>query len=276
MPIPVIDPAPYVRAPRLGIAGGLSLSKMLLVRVPKKPGPGVIMAAKLLAASVVATETDWAAQGKARPVRRARAADIRLDRAWGIVERRLSDHEAFPADDSDRIEAAALHERLFPDGLSFTQLKYVKQHAHSQRLIEIIEQEGLRPQLDRLVGERFMEELHEAHDDYGVALGITRAPEPEPPVVSMVERLRELTEAITGYALQVLAYSRLHADHLAPAQHALAPIDAFREAARRSAGPRRPASEAGATEPETVPDDDYALPEGAPAPDAPVPAVPEE
>lgn len=72
------------------------------------------------------------------------------------------------------------------------------------------------------------------------------------------------------------SYSRLHADHLAPAQHALAPIDAFREAARRSAGPRRPASEAGATEPETVPDDDYALPEGAPAPDAPVPAVPEE
>jgi hypothetical protein len=106
-----------------------------------------------------------------------------------------------------------------------------------------------------------------------VVLGITKAPAEDPPVISMVERLRELTQAISDHALQVLAYSRLHPDHLAPAQRALAPIDAFREAARRATGSgRRPAdADAGAS-----PDDDYALPEGAPAPDAPVPEVPEE
>ncbi len=114
-----------------------------------------------------------------------------------------------------------------------------------------------------------MTELLEAHADYGVVLGITQALEEQAPAVSMAERLRELTQALADYALQVLAYSRTHADHLAPAQRALAPIDAFREAARRGSRPT-------ATNGEVPTEDDYTLPEGAPAPDAPVPVVPEE
>ncbi|MCX4243366.1 hypothetical protein [Paraliomyxa miuraensis] len=187
------------------------------------------------------------------------------------MQRRLVDHEVFAADDSDRLRSTALALRLFPGGLSFTQLKFVEEHAHSERLLQIIDEEDLRDDLDRLVGERFMEELSAAHADYGVVLGITSAPKAEPPVVSMLERLRELTQAIVDYALQVLAYSRTHADHLALAQRALEPIDVFREAARRASSNGRRPSDGEATH-----DDDYALPEGAPAPDAPVPAVPEE
>ncbi|MCX4240089.1 hypothetical protein OEB96_05650 [Paraliomyxa miuraensis] len=102
---------------------------MLLVRVPKKPGPAVIMAAKALAATVVATEADWKVRVEQRPASKARAADVRLDRAWSVVQRRLVDHEAFAADDSDRLRSTALALRLFPGGLSFTQLKFVEEHA---------------------------------------------------------------------------------------------------------------------------------------------------
>jgi hypothetical protein len=270
---PSIDPAPYVRPPRLGIASGLSLSKMLLLRVPTKPGPGVIMAAKLLAATIVATEADWRSQGKTKPARKARAADVRLDRAWTVIHRRLADHEGLASEDSDRIRSVELIDRLFPTGLRFTQLRFMQEHAHSERLLAIIEDEALRPDLDHLVGKRFMDELVLAHADYGVVLGITEAPADEPTAVSMMERLRELTQAIGDHALQVLAYSRMHPDHLAPAQRALAPIDMFREAARRASS-RRPAD--ADADADASPDDDYALPEDAPAPDAPVPVVPEE
>jgi hypothetical protein len=76
---------------------------------------------------------------------------------------------------------------------------------------------------------------------------------------------RAMVQAVSDYALQVLAYAKLDAKHVASAQRALAPIDAFRAAAsKRGSG-------------SAVGDgDDYELPEGAPAPDDPLPVVAEE
>lgn len=271
MLVPSIDPTPYVRPPRTGIAGGLSLSKMLLTRVPTKPGPGVIMMAKALAATVVATEADWRVQLRAKFGGVAKVADLRLDRDWAVVRRRLVDHEDLPAGDPDRLRSAELVERLFPDGLRFLKLRYVEEHAESNLRLEIIEDEGLRADLDHLVGKRFMIELVAAHEHYGAVLGITEVPEDETSKISMLERLRELTQAISDYALQVLAFSRMHPDNLAPAEQALAPIDAFRQAARRAASKGAKAGD-GAVSVE----EEYELPEGAPAPDSPVPVVAEE
>ena len=272
MLVPSIDPTPYVRPPRTGIAGGLSLSKMLLTRVPTKPGPGVIMMAKALAATVVDTEADWRVHIQAKPGRETKPADLRLDRAWGTVHRRLGDHDNLPADDPDRVRSTELVDRLFATGLRFLRLRYVEEHAESDLRLGIIEQEELRDDLDRLVGPRFMAELVAAHEDYGAVLGITEATGDAAPKVSLLERLRELTQAISDYAVQVLAFARVHADNVAPAQYALAPIDVFRQAARRAAS--RAKAEGRADEPSV--DEEYELPEGAPAPDSPVPAVAEQ
>lgn len=272
-----LETTAYMRPPRVGVASGLSLSKMLLTRVPKKPGPGVIWAAKALATKIVATEAAWRAQGQGQTAS-ARPADTRVDRAWAAVNSRLSDYELFPADDPDRIRAAELKARLFPTGLDFLQLAWVQEHAQSERRLQIIEEERMRPDLDRLIDAVFVTELHDAHEDYGVALGITE-PREAAPKVSMVEPLRELVQAIGDYTLQVLAFARFQPGNEAAARRALAPIDMFREAAaqpRRRVEGEAEGGAAGGPEGEAAAvEEDYALPEGAPAPDAPIAAVPE-
>jgi hypothetical protein len=242
---------------------------MLLTRMPTKPGPGVIWAAKALAAKVAITEEAWRAQGQGQTAS-ARPADLRVVRAWSALSSRLSDYEIFPVDDPDRIRAAELKARLFPTGLDFLRLAWVQEHAQSELRLQIIEAEGMRADLERLVDEAFVTELLDAHAAYGIALGITE-PREAAPKISMVEPLRELVQAIGDYTLQVLAYARLQPSNEAPALRALAPIDMFRQAAAQGRTPAaEDESEGGAGGPE-----DYALPEGAPAPDAPIVAVPE-
>ncbi|MEX1368096.1 MAG: hypothetical protein AB1Z98_33515 [Nannocystaceae bacterium] len=269
MTVSPIDPTPYLRTPRVGVASGLSLSKMLLTRVPPRPGPGVLWAARALAAAVTSAEEAWRAKGTEQSTN-ARPADLRVDRAWGAVQRRLADYELFAPDDADRQRAAELGSRLFPTGLDFLALPWVQEHAQSERRLQIIDEEDLRDDLDRLVSPWFVTELVEAHAAYGEALGITTAQEPASRV-SMIEPLRALTQAIGDYALQVVAYARVNPEHGEAAQRALAPIDMFREAASRS----RRTNGADAEDDAEVPavDDDFVLPEGAPAPDAPLPVV---
>lgn len=271
MTILYLDPVTYVRSPRVGVASGLSLSKMLLTKVPKKPGAGVIWAAKALAVTVVATETAWRAQGKGKAGRNARPADLRLDRAHAVVHGRLSNYEIFAPEDPDRVRSVELLGRLYPTGLGFLKLAWLEEHAQSELRMQIIEKEGLRADLERLVGKVFMVELVEAHADYGVVLGITKASEDEAPKVSMNEPLRAMVQAISDYALQVLAFAKLDVANVAKAQRALAPIDAFREAAAK-----RSTSGGSSGTGEVAEGEDYELPAGAPAPDSPVPVVLEE
>lgn len=268
---PSIDPAPYVQPPHVTVRSGLSLAKMLLRLLPARPGPGVIGAAQRLRLCALELDGQWRASKKAKRAQDVRPLDQQLDRVWAVIESGLERYAVLRAHSANRKRAAALHEELFSEGLSFLELRYVEEHAESNLRLEIIEDEGLRADLDHLVGKRFMTELVAAHEHYGAVLGITEVPEDETSKISMLERLRELTQAISDYALQVLAFSRMHPDNLAPAEQALAPIDAFRQAARRAASKGAKAGD-GAVSVE----EEYELPEGAPAPDSPVPVVAEE
>lgn len=271
-----IDAAPYVRPPRLGVDTGLSLAKMILKVVPDDPTPGVLMAATMLAASVGALETTWSTHGKPKPPRGdTRTADRRLDRDWGAVQARLATWSVFPDTDPKRRTAEALTERLFPTGLDFLKLPYLAEHAQSERRLQIIEAEDLRDDLDALVGEDFMEELLAAHEAYGDALGITKSPQAEVDEELLVGPLRALGEAIVAYALQIVAYSMLDEQNVPKARRALEPIDRFRAAAgrRASAGVGR-ASESPQDEGEELEVPEAAgTPEGARAPEAPMPAL---
>ena len=259
-----IDPEPYIRAPRFAVDTGLSLTKMLLRHVPKRPSAGVVMGAQLLAASVTALEKAWQAQGQPQPARSARAADTRLDRAWGAVHDRLRAWSIFPADDPDHASSKVIAERLFPTGLDFLTLQFLAEHAQSDKRIKIIEAEGLRAPLDHLVGEVFMDELYAAHEAYGDALGITKAkPDDAKGSPSLDEPLRVLSQSVVAYTLQIVAFAALRAENVEPARQALRPIDEYRAASsRRGSGTsKEPAA-------------DGVLPEGAPAPDAPLPELP--
>lgn len=238
---------------------------MLLAVVPPKPGPGVLAAAESLALSTSALGSAWKSQSQSQPRRSldVRPFDVRLDRAWSVVDAGLERYTIFAADDPDRTSAAALQTRLFPNGLAFLRLPYAEQHAESQRLVDLIDEEDLREELDRLVGDVFLDELLLAHEAYGEALGITKPAEASTPSVSIVEPLRALADAISAYVIQILAFAGLDPEkNTAPARQALDPIDRLRRAAARR----------NAAAPTTEPDD-VELPEGFPAPDAEIPTV---
>lgn len=267
MPTP-IDPTLYLHPPHLGIDASLSLAKMLLLAVPRGAGPGVLTATKALAAYVDTLETTWNTHDKPKPPRTGHATDIRLDRAWSAVHARLTAWSIFPEEDPEHQASADSTARLFATGLDFLELYYVAEHEQSERRLRLIEAEGLRADLDRLVGKPFMAELVAAHAEYGEALGIAKPPERVDLKTLLHEPLRALSDAIATHALQLVAFAALSPEHVAPARRALRPIDVFRAAANRHA-----AASPHGSEPNP---DDFMLPEGAPPPDAPMPALPEQ
>jgi len=273
MVLPIaIDPAPYLQPPRTTVRSGLSLSKMLLKVVPSKPGPGVLAAANTLRASVTDLDDKWKASQKARKTKDMRPLDVQLDRAWSVIESSLDRYTVLRQGNASRKRAAQLHEQLFAEGLAFLKLRYIEQHAESARRIDLLEEEGLREDLERLVGKEFVDELHAAHKAYGDALGITKAGEASVPAESLLEPLRVVNRAIGAYALQVLAFAGVDPGNVAAARRALEPIDKFRAAAakRNAAGGATDQGAEGGSEGV----DDVALPEDAPDPEAEVPEVP--
>jgi len=191
-----------------------------------------------------------------------------------VLESSLDRYTILRPNNAKRKRAAQIHEALFSEGLTFLQLKYVEQHAESARRIDLIKDEGLRPQLDELVGKELVDELHRAHKAYGDALGITRASEPAVETESLLEPLRALQRAIGAYALQVLAFASLDPDHVAPARRALEPIDEFRAAARRAGGSTTAGAGETAADVAGQGEDDLVLPEDAPDPESEVPELP--
>jgi len=239
----IIDPISYLRPPRMSVRSGLSLCRTLLPLVPEVPDPRITKAASALALSADDLEAQWKAKKQPYNVDDVRPYDQRLDRAWAAIENILTQYQVFDAEDADRLLADRLKQRLFPEGLEFLLLPYAEQHAESQRLVDLIEEEDLREELDRLVGENFIDQLLTAHQTYGEVLGIGTAGQPSPSPVSLNAPLRALAQAVTNYALQVLAFGNSDPDNIAAARRALEPIDRLRRAvARRRAG-RRNASE---------------------------------
>lgn len=232
-----IDPNSYTRLPKLDVAGALSLAKMLLHRVPKASSPGARKAASAVEAALAELSTKWRHQVVPRSRKDVRPLARRLSAAWNALRDRLVTYEALPEGDEDLVSAMAIHDLLLPDGLEFLKLSSARQHAQSERRIELIDERELDEEIDRLIGDRFLPLLRATHQAYGDALGISKAVPLPAVAVLVVEPLRALTEAIGRYALQLVALA-----HNDPEKHdavvaALSPIDDFRaQAGRRVSG----------------------------------------
>jgi len=232
MVTPLIDPTRYFNPPRVGVRSGISLGRMLLAAVPSEPPPNIATAAKQLERTVDDLADRWSAKVTRRSTEDVRPYDHHLDRAWSTVERGLARYATLGREHHDSERAAELHQMLFPTGLSFVKLPYIEQHAESELRVQIIAAEGLRDDLDRLVGTLFINDLLAAHEAYGTILEITTATEQAPPIL-LVAPLRALTRAISSYALQVLAFADLDPQNVPVARRAVEPIDMLRRASAR-------------------------------------------
>ena len=227
-----LDPLSYLRLPKLDVASALGLARRLLLSAPPS-SPAIRNSTRALQAALDDLRTAWSRQ--IAPPRRKdlRPLARRLDVIWTAIRDRLATYDAFGDDDDDRTRARALHDMLFPDGLAFLKLAYIREHAESARRIDLIDARALAKDLHRLVGPRFLAALREIHAEYGEALGITKlVPEPEK-AVAVAEPLRALCAAIRSHALQLVALATHLPEHHESIARALAPIDAIRNAASR-------------------------------------------
>lgn len=236
MSIQQIDPFIYMRLPRLDVAAALGLAKILVHRVPPSPTPVVRKAASLVEKAIADLEKQWLEQREQEvPASRTnvRALARRIDRAWGSVRSRLLAYESLPEGSKKRVRALEIHDLLFPDGLEFLKLTFIREHGESELRLQMIESRGLGKQLEALIGEEFLADLRATHLAYGDALGVNKASPEVAQTVVVADHLRALVDAISGYALQLLAVARHDPEKRGAVISALAPIEDFRMAAGR-------------------------------------------
>ncbi|WP_157068754.1 hypothetical protein [Sandaracinus amylolyticus] len=260
------DPNLYTRAPATDVPGAYSLGVAVLAAVPTDASRDsrVRASARALRASVIALRDAWTARVKIGDPDR-RAFDAVADASWRALNWALESITLItgtPADDARATRARAMLERVFPDGLAFTQLTYTSQWAHADRLLAQIDADGLGAELDRLVGAPYLAFIRRAHASYGEALRITEAADAA--TVGVREPLRALQVAVQEYVFALFAeHPPSNPENHPRLRKALAPIDAFRASQQRAEPATRPAGPPGPAAPEPA----------GPPPSDPIPEV---
>ncbi len=247
-----LEPTRYLRTPVLDVPGGVALGIALLSAAGKELPTPAKRAAKVLRQAVVALQSNWAAQRSASQTTEEdkRPADQRLDRAWAAVGVRLQTVSELPAEIEEAGQAARLYARIFPDGLAFLRLPYERQWAESEQRLALIADEEMGAAVAELVGDFVLNELRDAHADYGRVLGITNAkPESGDAVPNLLGQLRVVQQAMSGYALQLVAAAHAEPELAPSVRRALRPFEDLREAQARRANARGGAVEEEEEEP---------------------------
>lgn len=249
-----LDPTRYVRAPILDVAGAIALGISLLTahqKVAKELPTTVKRAAKQLRQAVVDLQTRWDGQRVAALAsdEDKRPADQREDRAFGALAMRIEALTLLPENLEIAQRAQKLYSRLFPGGLAFLKLPYERQWAECEQRLRDIGDGAIADEVTELAGEEVLQELRAAHKNYGRALGITSARENNVTAPKVAEQLRTVQQAISDYALQLVASARSDADVAAAAVSCLRPLDALREADARRGGGRTPETDSTTTAP---------------------------
>lgn len=258
----VFDPSPYARIPKLTVASAVAVSTALLSSVPKSAPAEVKSSARKLRAALVALKGAWkerVPQNKAP--QDPRAADLRVDTAWGALHSRVESASWLPADKYPVAKSARrILDIVFADGLTFLTLPYPSEWAESERRLARIDSENLAADIDKVAGKEYLEELRAAHTAYGETVRAMLTKEEEISS-NLLEPLRVLGRRLSAYSRKLLAL----ADEDEPAtiamvESALRPLVVYRDMeARRAAG--------------TAVTADPALPPADPA--APTPEVPQ-
>lgn len=254
--IEAFDPSVYMTTPRLDVPSLMALGRQLLAAAPADLPRQAVGCKRTLREAVQRLASGYQAAQTAGASTPKRPVDHGADNSWACVRSRL---EAYTWLDESRFPVAArarvLSQKLFPSGLAFTQLEYGAQWAEASWRMALIAEEELEPELRRLCGDLFIDELIYWHREYEKMVGVVPrreavAREPRP---DLAELRRQTAQAVVAWQAQLVA---LHLSGHPGARAALRPTDEYREKLAAAA----PAS--------LVKDPP------APSPAAPVPPVP--
>ena len=256
-----LDPALYVRPPRVDVPGGIALGHQLLAAAPETMPQQATAALTELRAAVTDLESRWAQRDLAPRAEDPRPIDLAADNAWSCLVIRLEAAAALPPDIYPfALRARELLQLLFPDRLAFTQLHYPSQWAEAQKRINNIQAHGLDIDLDRIAGVEYLTEVRRTHERYGEIVGTSQAKDAPATLPELAEPLRRLGRAMAGYGIQMVALYFSGDEPLrARVRRALHPLDQYRaSAARRSQAsnttePPKPPTPATPPTPSTTP-----------------------
>ncbi|HEX2574567.1 MAG TPA: hypothetical protein VH877_33785 [Polyangia bacterium] len=271
-----LDPALYVRAPRIDVPSGIALGHQLLAAAPETLSPSAQAALNELRIAVTDLEARWAQRDLAPKAMDPRPIDLAADNAWSCLVIRLEGAAALPVEIYPfALRARELLQLLFPDRLAFTQLHYPSQWAEAQKRINNIQAHGLQIDLDRIAGPEYLAEVRRTHERYGEIVGTSQAKDAPATVPELAEPLRRLGRAMAGYGIQMVAlYFSGDEPTRARVRRALLPLDQYRASAaarktQASTDGSKPSPQTTPSTPSTTPSTPPTHAAAAPAPAAP-------
>ncbi len=238
----LFDPSIYVRPPVMSLEGGIALCRSLIDACPTSMPKSVKSGAQKLGRAADRAQTALALRQKALGTisdEDARVIDQLGDSSWGSLRGRLVSYSVLPVGEyPDAARAGELVTILFhTDGLNFLKEAYPVQWTTADTILKRIDEEGLQPDIDRIAGKEFLENVRKRHQHYGAMVkGLLTRSQGEN--VNLSEEIRALGSAIVSYATKVCAtVDEDEPATIVAARAALRPLDLFREAnARRSSG----------------------------------------
>lgn len=245
---PDFDPRDYLSTPPLDVPGIIALSRQLLALAPADVPKPAETCKRQLARAVKDLEAGYQASQTQDPGVRRKPIDAAADTAWGCIKTRLEPYLWIdPARHAPAQAAQRIYRRLFPSGLSFTQLEFGAQWAEASWRIQVLADEGLEPELRTLCGDFFVDELFHWHREYSQMVGVhgpsARAARDGKPAPNLLALRKATTAAIIAWQAQLVA---LHLAGHPQARTALQPTDAYRDkldASAPPAGPQQPGAD---------------------------------
>lgn len=214
------DPTLYTRVPTLSLAALISLAQDLSSTAPRDLGPNASRCRDRLVRTLAEAQEDLArdAGGGLDTV------DVDTDACWTALRQRCEAFASLPTDTSpDVARAKELVQNIFPDGTSFLKLPYTEQGAETGTILQRIDRDSLRADLERIAGKIFVDAVYSVQLRYqGMIDTILARAESQQ---HLTEHAKTLTQRIQSYAVAVLGAADLDDPaNVAWARVALSPI----------------------------------------------------
>jgi len=196
-----------ISLPSLSASGAVALGQGLLTAAQAQPTLPPLIATRVSALDLVYKALYQAVSAKPQAPpdpQRARTTDLAVDHAWNTFHHWLYAWTQLKQPDAD--QARVIYADIFPTRLKFTKLPYQLEWAEGDTRLNRITTNNFEPEIERLGGKQLLQQLRDAHKDYGEALGIT-ALGLDPTTPSIREPLQAFTESLRAYVLTVAAHA---------------------------------------------------------------------
>ncbi|MBI5496431.1 MAG: hypothetical protein HY904_15520 [Deltaproteobacteria bacterium] len=230
--------AELVVLPRLDVPGAIALATQVKTtadaeaqRAPLEGALSRALGRVVAALQVVQRAAKAQAPANNGDPTAAREADLTEDACWSGLKCIVEGYVRFPLLPEKRAAATTIQEAVFPDGMAFTQIPFLKQWAESDTRLSRLEDAEIAAAVNALGLGDLVNQTRAAHTEYGRVLGITEVNAVPTAVPGLLEPLQALNNSLRDWVIKVAA--SVEPDQPATEERArrlLAPVEAWKSA----------------------------------------------